>query len=229
MTTLFISGIDTDVGKSVACGLLAKALIDAGHKVFTQKWVETGVETASLMKSADLATHEKIVGHKFNTQEPSLHAPYLFKVPASPHLAACLEGVEIAPAHLKLQTQSLQESCEHLLIEGAGGLCVPLNDESLVIDLVGAMCLPVILVTSGKLGSLNHTILSLNYCQQRNIEVRAVIYNFHPESDRRISQDSRLVLRSHAQDIYPNTLWIDMRVGMEKFTLEPEDLAKIVL
>jgi len=228
MTTLFISGIDTDIGKTIACGCLANTLLLKGYKVFTQKWVETGVAELDEKTSQDLAEHQKIAKTKFNTASYDLHAPYLFKLPASPHLAAKLEGQEIDCSYLIEQTQKLESQCEHLLIEGAGGLCVPLNQEMLTIDLVKKLELPIVLVTSGKLGSINHTILSLEYCQQRNLEVRAVIYNQFPLDSQKIVMDSRNILLDQAKRKFPNIAWIDMMVDATSLKLNDEVMSVLL-
>ena len=228
MTTLFISGIDTDVGKTVACGALANTLLDKGLKVFTQKWVETGVVESNKMVSADLAEHQRIANMQFNTAEYSLHAPYLFKFPASPHLSASLENCEIDSRLLAKQTRKLELQCQHLLIEGAGGLCVPLNDKTLAIDLVEQLKLPIVLVTSSKLGSINHTILSLDYCRQRDLDIRGIIYNHFPNNSKEISRDSRTVLQRRIKAKDPGVDWIDMEVDATKLLLTDDVIAKLL-
>ena len=222
MTTLFISGIDTDIGKTIACGCLANTLLSKGHNVFTQKWVETGVPESDVRISQDLAAHQRISNARFNTENYELHAPYLFKVAASPHLAAKLEDQEIDCSYLVEQTRKLESQCEHLLIEGAGGLCVPLTHDKLTVDLIEELELPIILVTSGKLVSINHSILSLEYCQQRNLEVRAIIYNEFPNINPKILEDSRDILTKHAKTRYPNIAWIDMSVNATILALNHE-------
>ena len=228
MTTLFISGIDTDVGKTVACGALANTLLGKGSKVFTQKWVETGVVESNKMVSADLSEHQRIANMQFNTADYSLHAPYLFKFPASPHLSASLESCEIDSDLLAKQTRKLESQCQHLLIEGAGGLCVPLNDKILIIDLVEQLKLPIVLVTSGKLGSINHTILSLDYCRQRDLDIRGIIYNHFPDNSKEISSDSRTVLQRRIKAKNPSVDWIEMEVDATKLVLTNEITARLL-
>jgi len=165
MTTLFITGIDTNIGKSIACGALAKCLLEQNYNVFTQKWIETGCDTIS----EDLQVHQAVAKKKFNNSNIEKHSPYRFSFPASPHLSAQLEGKKIDDRYLISQTKKLSNECDHLLIEGAGGLCVPISNEVLLIDLIEELKTPIVLVTSGRLGSINHTILSLELCWQRNI------------------------------------------------------------
>lgn len=206
MTTLFVTGIDTDIGKSIACGALAKSLLHAGHNLFTQKWVETGTNTGS----QDLITHQEIAQQQFNSCANELHSPYLFEYPASPHLSARLENREISCDYLIQQTQELEGQCEHLIIEGAGGLCVPLNSQTLLVDLIAELKLPILLVTSGKLGSINHTLLTLEMCQKKGIEVRAIIYNQFPKQDAIITSETRDYLRAYLDKNNEDTLWLEL-------------------
>lgn len=207
MTTLFITGIDTDIGKSIACGALAKKLIEAGHHLFTQKLVETGCINA---QSADLATHKNIVGKTFNTGEFDQHCPYTFSFAASPHLAAEREGKTIDSSYLAKQIQALENQCDHLLVEGAGGLNVPLNRQSNIIDFIADNNLPIVLVTSAKLGSINHTLLSLQACLQRDIEVRAIIYNHHGQDEVAIVADTREVLQAYIKTLEVEPIWLEL-------------------
>lgn len=225
MTTLFITGIDTDIGKSIACGALAKALIESGHHVFTQKLIETGCAN---VESADLATHQRIVGKTFNTGTPEQHCPYTFSYPASPHLAAQREAKTIDCDYLSRQIKTLEQQCEHLLIEGAGGLCVPLNQETQIIDFIAEDNFPIVLVTSAKLGSINHTLLSLAACQQQKIEVRAIIYNHYGQDEQAIIEDTRSVLQAHIQDQQTKPLWLELEAGEQQIAMTQETIKRLL-
>ena len=225
MTTLFISGIDTDIGKSIACGALAKTLIEAGHHVFTQKLIETGCPSG---QSADLATHQNIVGKVFNIAKPEQHCPYTFSYPASPHLAAQREGKTIDYEYLCKQMHTLQQQCEHLLIEGAGGLYVPLNQETKIIDFIEENHLPVVLVTSAKLGSINHTLLSLAACQQRSIEVRAIIYNHFGQDEAAIVNDTREVLAAHIKKLETQPVWLELKKHTTNLNCSNKEVSDLI-
>lgn len=220
MTTLFLTGIDTDIGKSIACGALANTLLDSGHKIFTQKWVETGTKSGS----QDLVTHQAIAQNNFNTKGNDLHSPYCFKYPASPHLSAKLENSEIDSAFLIKQTQELETQCDHLIIEGAGGLYVPLNQDTLMIDLVAKLNLSILLVTSARLGSINHTLLSLEVCRHRNINVRAVIYNHFPSQDAIIFSETRNYLQQYIKSNNIDALWIELAVDSAQLHLTDKQI-----
>ncbi len=224
MTTLFITGIDTDIGKSVACGALAHSILGSGYPLCTQKWVETGSKNGS----QDLRTHETIAKRQFNTCATELHLPYRFDYPASPHLSARLENCEINPDYLIEQTQQLEASCEHLIIEGAGGLCVPLNSHTLIIDLIAQLKLPVLITTSARLGSINHTVLSLEACQQRGIEVRALIYNHFPKQNEVIFDETRDYLKSYLDINSRQTMWLELPSHADKIDLSEKQIRHLL-
>jgi len=226
MTMLFITGIDTDIGKSVACGALAKALIKADHHIFTQKLIETGCINS---QSKDLATHQNIVGKAFNTAKPEQHCPYTFTYPASPHLAAQREGRTIDCEYLTQQILALQSQCEHLLVEGAGGLCVPLNQETQIIDFIAKNKLPTVLVTSAKLGSINHTLLSLAACQQRHIDVRAIIYNHYGQNEEAITKDTREILKTYLNKLENKPSWLELEIDSHDIVITQEQIKKLLL
>lgn len=207
MTILFITGIDTDIGKTVVCGALAKTMLDMGLSVYTQKLVETGCVDDI---SNDLLEHERIVGKSFNHAESELHCPYRFTTPASPHLAAERDGRKIDTVHLSKQMTKLASQTNHLLVEGAGGLCVPLNQDKLIVDFIVEQGLPVVLVTSPRLGSINHTLLSLELCKSKNIDVRAIIYNHYLNIPNWMVKDTRVMLSESLKKSFPVALFLDL-------------------
>ncbi|WP_167599370.1 dethiobiotin synthase [Chlorobaculum sp. 24CR] len=188
---LAISGIDTGIGKTVATGQLARSFAGAGVRTITQKIVQTGCEGVS----EDIAAHRELMG--IPLQEVDLDGttcPYLFRFPASPHLAAALEGREIDFMAIRRSTFKLQLRYELVLLEGVGGLLVPLTPELLFADYARDAGYGLVLVTSPRLGSINHTLLSLEACAARRIPVRGIIYNRFFEADERIAADTRTVI-----------------------------------
>ena len=154
-TVLFITGIDTNIGKTFATGMIACALAEKGKNVITQKMIQTGCSEVS----DDIEMHRKIQGLPFTEEDKAgLTCPYIFTYPCSPHMAAEKDGKTIDLSVITEATRRLQEKYEYVLLEGAGGLMVPNDFHSLAIDYVKEQGYPVILVTSGKLGSINHTI-----------------------------------------------------------------------
>ena len=180
----FISGIDTDAGKTVAVGLMARYLMKEGVRVITAKLVQTGNDGFS----EDLLKHRAMMGvEAFEEDKEGLTAPQIFKFPSSPHLAAKQENRVVDLDKIRTAMRLLAARYEVVLVEGAGGLAVPLTEEVLTIDWVAQEQWPLILVTSGKLGSLNHTILSLEAASRRHILLAGIVYNYcataHPIID----------------------------------------------
>ena len=198
---LFISGIDTNIGKSIATGYLYRKMIHQGASVITQKLIQTGCAHTS----EDIEIHRKIAGISFTSEDKSgLTCPYIFTHPCSPHLAAEIDKQAIDLSYLTACTKQLSERYDTVLLEGAGGLMVPLTREILTIDYVAQQKYPVALVTSGKLGSLSHTLLSLEALKNRNIRLHSIIYNQYPSSDSLIETDSLDFIREYCKKYFPN-------------------------
>jgi len=180
----FVSGIDTDIGKTVAVGLMARYLKKQGVRAITAKLVQTGNDGYS----EDLLKHRAMMGvETFEEDKAGLTAPQIFKFPSSPHLAAKLENRVVDVDAIRSAMRLLTARYDVVLVEGAGGLAVPLTEALLTIDLVAQEKWPIILVTSGKLGSLNHTILSLEAASRRHLLLAGIVYNYcattHPIID----------------------------------------------
>ena len=188
----FISGIDTSVGKTAATGAIAKALAQAGKRVITQQMIQTGCEQVS----EDIEEHRRIQGIPFTEEDrEGWTCPYIFSYPCSPHMAAAKDGRTIDLQVITQATERLRERYEYVLLEGAGGLMVPNDFQSLTIDYIRDQGYPLILVTSGKLGSINHTLLSLFAAEQYGIPVKAIVYNQYPHIDALIEANTLEYLR----------------------------------
>jgi dethiobiotin synthetase len=189
---LVVAGIDTGIGKTVATGRLARQFTAEGLKVITQKIVQTGCEGLS----EDIAVHRELMGMAL--QEVDLDGttcPYIFRFPASPHLAASMEGRTIDLMTIRRSTFILRKRYDLVLLEGVGGLLVPLTPELLFADYVRDAGYGLVLVTSSRLGSINHTLLSLEACASRNIPVRCIVYNrFEEIVGEVIAADTRNVI-----------------------------------
>lgn len=199
---IFISGIDTDVGKTIATGLYAKQLMEQGFSVITQKMIQTGCQDIA----EDLLVHRKIQGIALTEEDLNgITCPYLFDYPCSPHLAAKRAGKNIDPKTIEKSTALLAEKYDYVLLEGAGGLMVPYNEQETTLDYIQKHDYPLVLVTSGKLGSINHTLLSLEACRTRNIQVQRVLYNLYPEYDPVISEETQRYLKQYLAQHFPKT------------------------
>ncbi|MDC4644011.1 dethiobiotin synthase [Acinetobacter baumannii] len=204
----FVSGIDTEIGKTYATGFLAKLWTEQGKKVITQKLIQTG--NADI--SEDIQKHREIMGQGwFQEDHDKLTMPEIFSYPASPHLATRLDNREIDFQKIENATQTLAERFEIVLLEGAGGLMVPLTTSLLTIDYVAQHQFPVILVTSGRLGSINHTLLSLEALKSRGLKLKALVYNLKDESkDPLISQDTSNYLKDYIAIHFSEAEWIEL-------------------
>lgn len=241
MSVFFISGIDTDIGKTYATGALAQALLQqtlapqnslnsTPTSVITQKLVQTGCEGIS----EDIIRHRDMMGIPLQAVDhQGLTCPYVFKKPASPHLSSMLENRLIDPQVITQATKQLTDSYDIVLLEGAGGLMVPLTQSLLTIDYVANMGYPVILVTSGRLGSISHTLLSIEALTQRQMPLHAVIYNqWQPnkhlaseyEPDNEITDDTKTYLQAYLKQHHPQTYWVDLPYVAGSIT---EDLESI--
>ena len=206
----FISGIDTGIGKTYTTGYLAKLWSEQGQQVITQKLIQTG----NVDVSEDIQQHREIMGTGWLPEDESkLTMPEIFSYPASPHLATKLDGRDIDFDKIEAATQQLAEKFEVVLLEGAGGLMVPLTTELLTIDYLEQKKFPVILVSSGRLGSINHTLLSLEALKARGLSLYALAYNLNDESqDPLISKDTSEYLKAYLAKHFPDALWIDIPV-----------------
>ena len=121
----FVTGIDTDAGKSIVTGVLAQALSARGERVITQKFIQTGCDGLS----EDIETHRRIMGIGLLPEdEDGTTCPIVFTYPASPHLAAAIDGRDIDLTLIGRSTEKLLQKYDTVLIEGAGGLYVPLSE-----------------------------------------------------------------------------------------------------
>ncbi len=211
----FISGIDTDVGKSYCTAWLACKLARKGIRVITQKFIQTG----NCGYSEDIDLHRRIMGTGYLLEDKEgLTMPEIFSYPCSPHLAARIDNRPIDFMKIQHATEVLAQRYEVVLVEGAGGLMVPLAEEYLTIDYIAERNYPLIFVTSGKLGSINHTLLSLEAIRNRKIVLDTVLYNLYPiPKDKTIQVDTMEYLRSYLANHFPKT----------KFEVVPEFLEKL--
>ncbi len=202
----FISGIDTDAGKSYCTGFLAREMSRKGMRVITQKLIQTGNTDCS----EDITLHRKIMGIPFTEEDKEgLTMPEIFTYPASPHLASQLDGRPVDLEKIERATRTLASRYDVVLLEGAGGLMVPLTEDFLTIDYVKEMNYPLLFVTSGKLGSINHTLLSLEAIKNREIPLAKVLYNLYPEpSDPTIQKNTEEYLKKYVKKNFPETEFI---------------------
>jgi dethiobiotin synthetase len=189
-----ISGIDTGIGKTVVTGLLGGYLLGKGKRVITQKLVQTGCSGLA----EDILTHRRLMGQELQPEDyQGLTCPYVFARPCSPHLAAALAGRTIDPEVIRQATRALASRYEMILLEGAGGLLVPLTNDLTFLDFLEQEGTPLILVSSPRLGSINHTLSALELARNRGISVLGIVYNRYHEGDPVIASDSGLLFSQY--------------------------------
>lgn len=263
----FVSGIDTDAGKSYATAYLARKWNLSGVRTITQKFIQTGNEG----RSEDIELHRRhltgvrgLVDGKFPEddiyitddceiigREASVGAarsgvmswpltsPEIYSYPASPLLAARLDNRPVNFEKIETAAKILSERYDRVLVEGAGGLMVPVagksdsriadmavaignsgwpsarnaNNSILTIDYVAYRKYPLIFVSSGKLGSVNHTLLSLEAIAARGIKVHVFCYNLYPEpEDKTIVSDTENYLRREVAAMFPEAEFVEIPV-----------------
>ncbi len=199
---IFISGIDTDAGKTYATAWLAKHLMKKGQRVITQKFIQTG----NSGYSEDIVKHRELMGTGLLPEDEDFTtAPIIFSYPASAQLAARLDGKEINLDKVRQSSAVLASHYDSVLVEGAGGLMVPVTDDYFTIDYVKDEKLPLALVTNGVLGSINHTILSLEAIKNRDITLRYLLYNTYFDNDTTIADDTRGFISRYLAKHFPES------------------------
>ena len=167
--SFFITGTDTGVGKTVVTAALASLLTARGKHVCVYKPVQTGATHPE-----DLETVKTLTG----LSDLSMHCSYCFEIPAEP-LVADTRG-EIQIAQLKNDFDRLRQTHECVLVEGAGGVHVPITKDASMIDLMKDFGLPVIVVARPNLGTINHTLLTVEALLARKIPVHGVVVSGYP-------------------------------------------------
>ena len=162
---LFITGIGTNVGKTVVSAILTEAM-----QADYWKPIQSGT-----IEGMDSNTVKSLISNSKTVIHPET---YLLKEPLSPHFAAKIDGITI-----ELDKIKLPKTENDLIIEGAGGLLVPINSTHYVIDIAKQMDCEIVLVISSYLGCINHSLLSIDYLLRNQFKIKAFVFNgeFEPE------------------------------------------------
>lgn len=171
----FVTGTDTGVGKTLAACVLLRALSARGLRTVGMKPVAAGaVRTGGELRNDDV---DRLEAASSVAAPRALRNPYCFEPPIAPYLAAQLAGVEIRLATILGAARALGREADVVVIEGAGGFCVPLNDREDTADLAVRLRMPVILVVGIRLGCLNHALLTARVIRQRRLRLAGWIAN----------------------------------------------------
>ena len=183
---LFVTGTGTEVGKSVVAAVIARGAREAGRRVSVFKPAVSGLDEGGE------ADHELLRRASGSAQSDGEIAPYRYGPPVSPHLAAELAEEPIDPAALQAAAAAAAEAGELLVCEGVGGLLVPLTSGYLVRDLARDLGLPLVVVAPSGLGTINHTLLTLEAARAVGLEPAAVVLTRWP------AEPGPLELSNHA-------------------------------
>ena len=202
----FITGIDTNIGKTYVTTHLVDFLHQKGIDAIPYKPIQSGI-----VKLNDQTVGEDVAFYKANltlSEDSAYYNTYTLKTPVSPHLASKLEKLFIDENVILEKYRELEKKHEVIFVEGAGGVAVPLKENFHTIDLIKLLNLPVMIVTTLKLGTLNHTLLTTEYLKSHQIEIKGLIINKVPQALNEMEKD--------------NLYMIEKLTGIEVIGLIPE-------
>ncbi|MBT5855076.1 dethiobiotin synthase [bacterium] len=190
MPTIVITGSDTDVGKTWVTAAIAAAAEKDGVSIVTQKWVQCGG-----LEAPDIAYHDQYLDQPPSEEWKTHRSPYRFSEPVSPHLASSVDKVAIEWTPILESLKALEAHFDWVIIEGSGGLMVPLSDKQLLIDGFQQLAAPTLLVVPNRVGCINQALLSLEALKSRNIPTIGFVLNtMDPDQP-------ALAMRDHASTI----------------------------
>lgn len=228
MRGLFVTGTGTEVGKTVVASAIAYRARSAGERIAVFKPAVSGLDDHPLRpevwkSAAELPDHALLrlaAGTKQGDEEV---APYRYGPPVSPHLAAELAGEPIDPDALRGSALAATRDANLLICEGVGGFLVPLTPDYLVRDLARDLALPVVVVASPGLGTINHTLLTVQAVREAGLEVAAVVLNPWPASPSLMETSNRETIERLGSvtvetlprlDLTDPASWPPLRIGV---------------
>lgn len=203
---MFVTGTGTEVGKTVVAAAIARTLAEKGKRVAVFKPAVTGLDDyppadgpktgAGVPYLAHRPDHVMLREAAGSSQGDEEVSPYRYGPPMSPHLAASLAGEEISPQRLLDAARAAAGGGDALVCEGVGGLLVPLAPDYLVRDFAAELGLPVVVAASPSLGTINHTLLTIEAARSVGLDVAAVVLTPWPENPTPIEDSNRKTLEA---------------------------------
>jgi dethiobiotin synthetase len=221
---LFVTGTGTEVGKTVVAAVIARSLAAEGRRVAVFKPAVTGLEEPGQ------ADHELLRRASGSGQSDEEIAPYRYGPPVSPHLAAELAGQRIEAARLMRAAEAAAAGADALVCEGIGGLMVPLATGYLVRDFARQLGLPLVVAATAGLGTINHTLLTLEAARAAGLDVASVVLTPWPEDPDPIQGSNHRTLESMGGvpvavlptlDLKDPDSWPRLEVRVEERSAEP--------
>src|SRR3954452_6412081 len=201
---LFVTATGTEVGKTVVAAAIARTLAEEGRRVAVFKPAVTGLDEGG---EGDHALLRRAAGSRQSDDEI---APYRYGPPASPHLAAAQAGEEVDPQRLLAAARDAAAGAEAIVCEGVGGLLVPLSTGYLVRDLAVDLGYPVVLAAGPGLGTVNHTLLTLESARAAGLEVSAVVLNPWPRDPNAVERSNRETIAALGRVTVLVRPWLDL-------------------
>jgi dethiobiotin synthetase len=202
---VFVTGTGTEVGKSVVAAVIAAEAAAEGLSVAVFKPAVSGLDEGGE------ADHELLARASGSSQSEDEIAPYRYGPPVSPHLAAEMAGEEIDAGLLERVAEDAAADADAIVCEGVGGLMVPLRPDYLVRNLAAELGHPVVIVAGSGLGTINHTLLTIEAAWAAELEISAVVLNRWPAKPGRLEESNRETIAE--------------LTGIDVLTLEDIDLA----
>jgi dethiobiotin synthetase len=190
---VFVTGTGTEVGKTVVAAAIAHTLVDAGKRVAVFKPAVTGLDEGGEPDTALLRRAAR------SEQSDDEIAPYRYGPPMSPHLAAELADEEIEPARLLGAARAAAAGAEALVCEGVGGLLVPLAADHLVRDFAVDLGLPLVIAASPALGTINHTLLTIEAARSAGLDMATVVLTPWPDDPSPVEESNRRTIAALGQ------------------------------
>jgi dethiobiotin synthetase len=211
---IFITGTDTEVGKTLIAAGLVVALQDQGIDVGVMKPLESG---APRFESAPIPRDAFYLKEIARIQDDlDLINPYCFQAPLAPGVAAEREGVEVGLQRIKGAYEELKGRHQFMVVEGAGGLLVPIAKGTLLPELIKLLDLPLLVVARSTLGTVNHALLTLAYCQQEGLEVKGMVINKStPDADPAEDSNPQLIAQFSRAPVWGSFPYLRDYIGVK--------------